>query len=181
MLHLKAHKQKLLLSPKQIDEVYKSLARAPFILTVTFYKILTNSLCTTSRIKNQATLRCFACGQGRDDLYHYLRCPCVAFIFHLPAMFGSIHKPYFSEANLARWAVFFEVYYILSRQYGITFLRNTFSHVAQKATVLAKHVAIKDKIQYLARITHMSDTRIHKFMQQRKDMLQSSTLDAAIV
>ena len=148
-------------------------------MTTTFHKILANALCTTSRIKNHDTLTCFACGKGRDDLYHYLRCPCVAFIFNLPVAFGSLYKPYSNENNLAKLAVFFEVYYILSRQYGITSLRNSFYYVVQKATSIAKHVAIKDRIQYLAKITSVSDARIRAFIEDRKKRLLSSTLDVA--
>ena len=84
-----------MLSETQIKDIYQSVARQPFILSVTFHKILSNALCTTSRIKNHDTLKCFACGKGRDDLYHYPRCPCVAFIFILPNVFGSLHKNVF--------------------------------------------------------------------------------------
>ena len=147
--------------------------------TSAFHKILANALCTTARIKNHDTLTCFACGKGRDDLYHYLRCPCVAFIFKLPVTFGSIYKNYFTETNLARLAVFFEVYYILARQYGTTFLRNPFPYVVHKATTLAKHVAIKNKIQYLAQFSYVSDTHIQAFIDERKNKLLSSALDIA--
>ena len=71
------------------------------------------------------------------------------------------------------------MYYILSRQYGITFLRNSFYYVVQKATSIAKHVAIKDRIQYLAKITSVSDARIRAFIEDRKKRLLSSTLDVA--
>ena len=53
------------------------------------------------------TLVCFACGKGKDELCHYMRCPCVAFIFKLPVAYGSLHKAYFNDVNLARLAVFF--------------------------------------------------------------------------
>ena len=106
-LSVKAAKQKILLTPDQISEALKDLSSEPFILSATFHKVLTNALCTTSRIKNHPTLYCFACGKSRDDLFHFLRCPHVGFIFPLPHAFGSVHKPYFSVSNVAKLAVFF--------------------------------------------------------------------------
>ena len=49
-LSFKAAKQTILLSPEDISCVVKSLSKLPFILSVTFHKVLTNSLCTTNRI-----------------------------------------------------------------------------------------------------------------------------------
>ena len=113
-------------------------------------------------------------------IYIYIHI-CVAFIFKLPVSFGSIHKSYFNEVNLARLAVFFEVYYILARQYGITFLRNSFSYVVDKSSLLARHVAIKNKIQHLTRFTKISDNQIHTFIHDRKSKLLSPTLDFAYI
>ena len=46
---------------------------------------------------------------------------------------GPIKKQYFSLQVLARLAVFFETYYILTRQYGINLLHDGFYVVANKA------------------------------------------------
>ena len=167
----KAAKQKILLSHCDISDILKSLSPLPFILSATFHKVLTNSLCTTNRIKNVDTCSCFACGQifpwYKDDLFHFLRCPYVCFIFQLPCSFGSLKKNYFSPANVARIAVFFEVYYLLTRQYGLHILPSQFCFVACKASLLARHVAIKNKIQYLAKIPVLHDTQISAFLHLR--------------
>ena len=76
----------------------------------------------------------------------------MAFIFQLPNSFGALKKPFVSPVNLARIADFFEVYYLLTRQYGLHPLPASFEFVAVKACALARHVAMKNKIQFLARI-----------------------------
>ena len=121
-------------------------------------------------LENRTTQPCFACGKAKDDLYHFLRCPYVAFIFCLPKMFGSIKKSYFSPANLSRIASFFEVYYLLTRQYGLHILPFPYEDVAHKASVLAKHVAIKNKIQFLARIPQLYDSQISAFVLSQHSM-----------
>ena len=79
-LHPKAAKQQILRSPTDISSIISSLSSHPFLLSVTFIKVLTNALCTTSRIKNYATFSCFACGNYRDDLYRFSRCPHISFV-----------------------------------------------------------------------------------------------------
>ena len=167
-LSLKAAKQKILLSPEDISSIVKSLSKLPFILSVTFHKVLTNSLCTTNRIKNFPTCSCFACGHlypwYKDDLFHFLRCPHVAFIFGLPKAFGSLKRNYFSPVNLAKIAVFFEVYYLLTRQYGINIVPSSFEFIASKASSLARHVAMKNKIQYLTKSSCISNAQVQQFV-----------------
>ena len=92
-LSFMAAKQKILLSFKQVSDILQTLSDSPFIWSSTFIKVLTNAMCTTSRIKNHPTLCCFACGKGRDDLFHFLRCPHVAFIFNLPPPLLVIYIP----------------------------------------------------------------------------------------
>ena len=88
--------------------------------------------------------------------------------FGLPAMFGSIHRQYFSHANLAKLSVFFEIYYILTRQYGVNILRqNDFAFVARKAAYLARHVAMKNKVQHLAHINNFSALQVDAFLEER--------------
>ena len=125
--------------------------------------------CTTARIKNHDTMKCFACGKARDDLYHYLRCPHVAFIFNLPPIFGSIHASLFSQSNLAKLAVFFETYYIVTRQYGKAFLKSPFTFIANKTSNIARHVAIKNRIMHLTRSRCISYAQVHDFMNLRKN------------
>ena len=62
-----------------------------------------------------------------------------------------------------------------------SFLRNSFSYVVHKATTFAKHVAIKNTIQYLAKFSSDSDTQILALIDERKSKLLSSTLDIAYV
>ena len=170
-----------MLSEIQIKDIYQSVARQPFILSVTFHKILTNALCTTSRIKNHDTLKCFACGKGRDDLYHYLRCPCVASILKLPNVFGSLRKTYFSPIVLARLSVFFEAYYLMCRQYGFSIFKDNFAVVARKASYLARHVAIKDRIQFLAQLTNISYAQVCRFRDTRKHISTHGPFDIALM
>ena len=87
----KASLQKLVLDSKDYEKVIKKVGRLPFVVSMAFNKVLANGLCTTARIKNHSTNFCFACGKFRDELYHYLRCPSVSFIFGLPNAFGNIH------------------------------------------------------------------------------------------
>ena len=179
----KASLQKILLSSKEIDLILKSLARKPFILSATFHKVLTNALCTTARIKNHVTLQCFACGKARDDLYHYLRCPYIAFLFKLPPAFGTIygHGNYFSPNNIAKLTVFFESYYIVTRQYGQAFLKSPFHFVANKISNIARHVAIKNKILHLTHSTCISYSQVDEFLRTRNNPAYMSTqiFDAA--
>ena len=168
-LSYKASLQKNLISPKEINSILKSLARQPFIISATFHKVLCNALCTTTRIKNHPTLTCFACGKARDDLFHFLRCPCVAFIFDLPPAFGSLHANYFSTATLAKNSVLFEAYYIVTRQYGKAFLKSPFTFIANKTSNIARHVAIKNRIMHLTRSRCISYAQVHDFMNLRKN------------
>ena len=69
--------------------------------------------------------------------------------------------------NIAKIAVFFETYYLLTRQYGLHILPSPFQDVACKASLLARHVAIKNKIQYLAKISQLYDPQICAFIQQQ--------------
>ena len=181
-LSYKASLQKIRLSTTDIDSILKSLAKHPFILSATFHKILTNALCTTSRIKNHPTLACFACGKSRDDLYHFLRCPHVAFIFKLPPAFGSLHKSYFSPNTLAKLAVFFETYYIVTKQYGPTFFKSNFEFVATKTAGIARQVAIKNKLLYLSQLPHISDNAVSEFVYtQQHPAYTCNVLDAALM
>ena len=180
-LSYKASLQKILISESQINDVLKSFSRQPFIISATFHKILTNALCTTSRIKNHPTLTCFACGKARDDLYHFIRCPAVAFIFNLSPAFGTINFKYFTAINVAKIAVLFETYYIVTRQYGKAFLKSSFVFIANKTSYIARHVAIKNKIQHLARIKIINENHVHEFCNMRKNhaYFYPNILDAA--
>ena len=161
-----------ILSLKEIDCILKSLARKPFILSATFHKILTNALCTTARIKNHPTMTCFACGKARDDLYHFLRCPYVAFLFNLPPAFGTLkgHGSYFSPSNIAKLTVLFESYYIITRQYGQAFLKSPFHFVANKISNIARHVAIKNKILHLSHSNCISYAQVDEFLRTRNNV-----------
>ena len=63
--------------------------------------------------------------------------------------------------------MFFEVYHLLTRQYGLHILPAQFEFVACKASLLARHVAIKNKIQYLARIPQLSESQVLIFLQRK--------------
>ena len=103
----KAHLSYFLLAPADVEDISKSISKLPLVVSSVFYKVICNALCTTSAFHNSEILPCFACGKGRDDLFHFLRCSHVTYIFQLPRSFMHIHKSYFSKCNLARLAVFF--------------------------------------------------------------------------
>ena len=88
----------------------------------------------------------------------------MAFIFDPPKAFGSLKRNYFSPVNLAKLAVFFEVYYLLTRQYGINIVPTSFEFVACKASYLARHVAMKNKIQYLAKYSCIPKVQVQQFL-----------------
>ena len=75
-----------------------------------------------------------------------------------------MHKNYFSATVLARVAVFFEVYYLLTRQYGINIVPSSFEFIASKASSLARHVAMKNKIQYLTKSSCISNAQVQQFV-----------------
>ena len=169
-----------MLSAKQVDSILTSLSDSPFLLSTTFINVLTNALCTTSRIKNHPTLKCFACGKYRDDLYHFLRCPYVAFIFKLPPAFGSLHLPYFSISNLAKISILFETYYIVMKQYGVNFLGSEFAFKAHKISNLATHVAIKNKLSRLSHTSIISYEQANAFCHSCNDSsIRTCIIDAA--
>ena len=114
-------------------------------------------------------------------MYHFIRCPCVAFIFKLPPAFGTLHAPFFSSSTLAKLAVFFETYYIVSKQFGQAFLKSAFPFRANKISGIAKHVAIKNKILHLSHIHNISYDQAQEFCTRRKSpaYFYPNTLDAA--
>ena len=90
----------------------------PPILSVTFFRITTNGLCTTSHIKSGHVLKCLVRSAGHDDLYHYLRCLEFGFLFDLPPAFGNTFPNYLSLQNLARLSCMCETSYNSTRCYG---------------------------------------------------------------
>ena len=95
-LSYKAHLGSLFLSPAQIKSLIKSFSKLPLVGISSILKTVCNALCTTSAFHNCEILLCFACGKGRDALYHFLRYNKVAFILQLPEAFAHIHAAYFS-------------------------------------------------------------------------------------
>ena len=90
-----------------------------------------------------------------------------------------IHKPYFTQQNLARLSVFYEVYYILTRRYGRTnFCSIDFAKFAARTRNTAIHVAIKNKIQHIARISPISRSKVSTHRQNFLNyQLESHILD----
>ena len=168
-----------MISDTNFFDVLKIISRLPLILSVTFHKVLANGLCSTNRIKNKDTLPCFFCGKFKDDLYHYMRCPNVSFIFGLPKAFGSIHVNYFKPEVLAKLAVFFETYYIVTRRYGFNLVKSPFQFIAYKTSYIGKHVAIKNKIQHLARMRLISYMQAETFINKDSSLFDAIVPDAA--
>ena len=107
---------------------------------------------------------CFACGKCTDDQFHFLRCPKVCYIFQLIPAFMHIYKPYFTQQNLARLSIFYEVYYLLTRRYGKNFYSNIdFARFAVRTRQLAIHVAIKNRIQYIAKLNFLNTSQVCQF------------------
>ena len=106
----------------------------------------------------------------------------MGFIFNLPPAFGSLYVPYFTTANVAKIAVVFETYYIVINQYGSNFIQSDFPHKAEKVSYLARHVAIKNKVQYLARLTCISCSHAENFCKCRNDSFNAHPWqDAALM
>ena len=118
-LSFKASLQKVDIPPYAIKTHIKDISHLALIITAVFPKALCNALCTTARIKNSTTLPCFTCKGGRDDSYHYFRCPYDSFIFWLPAASGNIFVIFVSKNSASKLAVFFEVYYIFTTNLGL--------------------------------------------------------------
>ena len=96
--------------------------------------------------------------------FYFLRCAKVAYIFQLKTAFMHIYKPYFTPQNVARLAIFYEVYYLLTRRYGKDFYSDTnFSRMAIKTRKLAIHVALKNKIQHIAKLNFLSHGQVCHF------------------
>ena len=144
---------------------------------------MTNALCTTSRIKNHDTLTCFACGKARDDLYHFLRCPYVGFIFGLPPAFGTLHQPYFNVTNVSRLSMLFESYDTVIKQFGANLLHSDSSYKANKISNIARHVAIKNKIHGLSHTSTISYAQAECFVTNRLNthVADANIIDAAFV
>ena len=177
----KASLQKIVVTHPQLKAYLKDVSRLPLIISATFIKVLCNALCTTARIKNSPTLKCFACGKGRDDLFHFLRCPRFGFIFNLPPAFGNIHFKYFDSNVLARVAVAFEVYYILTRQFASKLGKLSYHALACLASDRARLVAIKDNIQHLARLRTLHASDVVEFIENRKNACKSGVLDLGVI
>ena len=180
-LSFKASKQKVVASPKQLKDFLHKLASFPLVISVSYIRVLTNALCTTTRIKNSPTLPCFACGKGRDDLFHFLRCPWFTFCFGLPLSYGPLHIAYFDNSTVAKLAASFEVYYTLTRQFGASLYKWNFIYLASQASYMAKHVAIKDKIQHLAQLRVLHAKDVQDFLTCKLNAYKADVLDAAYV
>ena len=126
-------------------------------------------------------MRCFACGKGRDDLCHFLRCPCFGFIFNLPPAFGNIHFGYFNKKVLARVAVALEVYYILTRQFAAKLHTMNYHVLASLASDRARLVAVKDKIQHLAQLKSLRAFDVDFFFERRRKACKSGVLDIGVL
>ena len=80
-----------------------------------------------------------------------------------------IFKPYFTPQNVARLAIFYEVYYILTRRYGkSSFYNKKFVQFAAKTRHTAIHVAIENRIQHIAKIQPISKLQVRS---QRNNFL----------
>ena len=132
-----------------------------YIFSSAFYKTICNALCTTSAFHSEIIPPCFACGKGSDDQFHFLRCAKVSFIFQLLPAFMHIKYQYFSHQNLARLSIFYEVYYLLTRRYGKDFYSDSdFSQFAIRTRQLAIHVALKNRIQHIAKLNSLSTSQV---------------------
>ena len=83
----------------------------------------------------------------------------MSFIFALPQIHffqTTISASYFTPQHLASLSVFFEVYYIVMKQYGPNFIRPNYPFKANKISHIARHVAIKNKVLRLSHINLIS-------------------------
>ena len=126
------------------------ISSLPSLLTIAFIKVICNALCTSSRIKSGKVLKCFACGGGRDDLFHFLRCPEFCFIFDLPVSAGCISHKYFSVSNIAKLACMIETYHFYSRRFGPQLFVSSFEFLAYNMSYFNRNIASKNAIQNIA-------------------------------
>ena len=87
----------------------------------------------------------------------------------------------FYPQNAARLAIFYEVYYILTRRYGkSSYSNNNFAQFAAKTRHTAIHVAIQNRIQHIAKLQSLSSTQVcthcKNFLTYKQE---SHILDAA--
>ena len=154
----------ILLTPTQIKHIVSSISKLPLVVSSAFYKTICNALCTTTAFHSDVIPPCFACGKGSDDQFHFLRCSKIAYIFQFLPAFMHIKHRYFSHQNLARLAVFYEVYYLLTRRYGKSFYTNSnFASFASRTRQLAIHVAIKNRIQYIAKLNFLNTSQVCQY------------------
>ena len=101
----------------------------------------------------------------------------LAYLICLAICMMLILSPRFWQ--LAKLAVFFETYYLITRQYGAQFSKSSFCFIAYKSSYLAKHVAIKSKVQHLANINIISYKRAEEYINKKCSLYDSFICDAA--
>ena len=69
---------------------------------------------------------------------------------------------------------------MITRQYGANFSKSSFQFIAYKSCYLAKHVAIKNKIQHLAKIRLFSYVQEDIFINKPDSLLNAIIPDAAV-
>ena len=69
----------------------------------------------------------------------------------------------------------------MCRQYGFSIFKDNFVVVARKASYLARHVAIKDRIQFLAQLTNISYAQVCRFRDTRKHISRHGPFDIALM
>ena len=86
VLSRKAALQKIFLSKFEVKEVLGVASSISMHVAHVFLAFITNSLCTSHRIKskNSEELYCFACRRGPDDLFHFVRCRHCQYLFGVP-------------------------------------------------------------------------------------------------
>ena len=82
---------------------------------------------------------------------------------------------------MARLSAAFEVYDTLTRQYGKEVFKLDFCYLALQASSMARHVAMKDKVQYLARCKILHARDIQDFLANKDNAYNADVLDAAYV
>ena len=161
---------------------FSRLSKQNSILTWTFIRIITNASCTSSRIKkDDYVYPCCFCGRGRDDLYHFLRCPQCCFLFSLPFSSGIIRHDFFSDCHIARLACFFEVYYFLTRRYGSRLYNLPFCSLCDTISHIRSTIAIKSNIHHIIKFKVINENDIAEFRNKRKSALRAEQLDFAVI
>ena len=119
-------------------------------------------------VRSRLAARDFKGGdKGRDDLFHFLRCPEFCFIFDLPFSSACISHKYFSYSVIAKLACMTETYHVYARRFGPQRFSSSFEFLVYNMSYFNKSIAAKNTIQHIAGYKYISIRQIHNFQKSK--------------